>query len=135
MSDARAATGSRRGRISRSGDFDAVYRQGRSAAGRLLVVYAFDRPSSQEPGAAAARLGLSVSRKVGGAVERNRVKRVLRERFTALVDRVPEGTDIVVIARPGVCEYLDERGSAALGARLEELVARVVRSSAAEAAR
>jgi ribonuclease P protein component len=112
----------RRARISRSGDFDAVYRRGRSAANRHLVVYAFAREgrSSDEP----ARLGVSVSRKVGGAVERNRVKRVLREQFARLTPMLPPGLDVVVIARPGAAEYVDERGSAALGARLAELVER-----------
>ena len=86
----------RRGRITRSGDFDAVYRRGRSAANRHLVLYAFARPdaSPNEP----PRLGLSVSRKVGGAVERNRVKRVLREQFAQLAPLLPRSTDFVVIA-------------------------------------
>jgi len=114
----------RRGRISRSGDFDAVYRRGRSAANRHLVVYAFAREG--QPAAEPARLGLSVSRKVGGAVERNRVKRVLRERFDELAPALPGGLDVVVIARPGVAEYLAERGSGALGARLAELAERAV---------
>ena len=112
----------RRARISRSGDFDAVYRRGRSAANRHLVVYAFAREG--EPAGAPARLGLSVSRKVGGAVERNRVKRVLRERFAEVSPALPAGLDIVVIARPGAAEYLAERGSEALGARLGELTRR-----------
>ena len=113
----------RRGRISRSGDFDAVYRRGRSAANRHLVVYAFAREG--QPAGEPARLGLSVSRKVGGAVERNRVKRVLRDRFDELVPALPGGLDVVV-ARPGVAEYLAERGSEALGARLAELAERAV---------
>ncbi len=74
---ARPRTG--RMRLSRSADFDRVFRQGRSHAGRELVLYVFPRGEGDEP-----RLGLSVSRKVGGAVERNRVKRLLREAF---VDR------------------------------------------------
>lgn len=112
----------RRARISRSGDFDAVYRRGRSAANRHLVVYAFAREDA--PPGAPARLGLSVSRKVGPAVERNRVKRVLREQFAALTPGLPTGLDVVVIARPGAAEYLAERGSAALGTRLAELAGR-----------
>jgi ribonuclease P protein component len=112
-----------RGRITRSGDFDAVYQRGRSAAGRHLVLYAFARPDA--PPGAAPRLGLSVSRKVGGAVERNRVKRVLRERFAALSPELPAGTDFVAIARPGLAAYLEERGSAAVGERLSELATRL----------
>jgi ribonuclease P protein component len=112
-----------RARITRSGDFDAVYQRGRSAAGRHLVLYAFTRPDATA--GAAPRLGLSVSRKVGGAVERNRVKRVLRERFAELAPSLPPGTDFVAIARPGLAAYLEERGSAAVGERLAELVGRL----------
>lgn len=119
----------RRARITRSGDFDAVYRRGRSAANRHLVVYAFAREDLS--GAAPARLGLSVSRKVGDAVERNRVKRVLREQFAAIAPELPGGLDVVVIARPGCAEYVEERGSAALGARLAELAERATRAEAA----
>jgi ribonuclease P protein component len=114
----------RRARITRSGDFDSVYRRGRSAANRHLVVYAFAR--DDRPAGAPARLGLSVSRRIGGAVERNRVKRVLREQFAALSPALPPGLDLVVIARPGAAEYLEERGSEALGARLRELAERAV---------
>jgi len=113
----------RRARITRSGDFDAVYRRGRSSANRHLVVYAFPRPDAG-PGDE-VRLGLSVSRKVGGAVERNRVKRVLRERFREIADDLRPGTDLVVIARPGVAEYIEQRGSAAVAERLRELALKV----------
>jgi ribonuclease P protein component len=65
-----------------------------------------------------------VSRKVGDAVERNRVKRVLREQFAPRAGDLPAGVDVVVIARPGAAQYLEERGSAALGERLAELLAR-----------
>ncbi|MGD9570515.1 MAG: ribonuclease P protein component [Thermoleophilia bacterium] len=127
MSDAGTAP-RRRARITRSGDFDAVYRRGRSAANRHLVVYAFTR--DDRPATAPPRLGLSVSRKVGGAVERNRVKRVLREQFAAIAPGLPGGIDVVVIARPGAAEYVEERGSAALGARLAELAERATAASA-----
>ncbi len=130
MTDAGTAP-RRRARITRSGDFDAVYRRGRSAANRHLVVYAFAR---DETPPAPARLGLSVSKKVGGAVERNRVKRVLRERFAEIAPTLPRGIDVVVIARPGCAEYVEERGSAAIGARLAELTERVTRARAEETA-
>ena len=128
MTDAGTAPPRRRGRITRSGDFDMVYRRGRSAASRHLVVYAFTR--DDRPPGTPARLGLSVSRKVGGAVERNRVKRVLREQFAALQPGLPGGIDVVVIARPGCAEYIEERGSGALGERLAELAERATRESA-----
>jgi ribonuclease P protein component len=116
----------RRARITRSGDFDAVYQRGRSAANRHLVVYAFARDG--RPPGAPARLGLSVSRKVGGSVERNRVKRVLREQFAVIAPGLPTGLDVVVIARPGAAEYLEDKGSPALGARLAELAEKATRA-------
>lgn len=100
-----------------------MYRRGRSSANRHLVVYAFPRPDAA-PGAE-ARLGLSVSRKVGGAVERNRVKRVLRERFHEIAPELAPGIDLVVVARPGVAEYIEQRGSAAVAERLRELALKV----------
>ncbi|MGI8413415.1 MAG: ribonuclease P protein component [Solirubrobacteraceae bacterium] len=83
-----------RTRLSRSADFDRVFRHGRSHASRELVLYVFPR-GSEEP----ARLGLSVSRKVGGAVDRNRIKRLLREAFACESPRLPVGSDAVVVAR------------------------------------
>lgn len=100
-----------------------MYRRGRSSANRHLVVYAFQRPADDPD--RSVRLGLSVSRKVGGAVERNRVKRVLRERFHEIAPDLRPGVDLVVIARPGVAEYIDQRGSAAVGERLRELALKV----------
>lgn len=88
------------------------------------MVYAFLREDAGVTDS--ARLGLSVSRKVGDAVTRNRVKRVLREEFARVAANVPAELDVVVIARPGCAEYLGEQGSTALGARLGELLARAI---------
>ena len=77
----RSGDGRKRGRLSRSGDFDRVYRDGRSHSNRYVVLYLFPRVEDAE--AEGQRLGISVSRKVGGAVERNKVKRALRELFAA----------------------------------------------------
>lgn len=100
-----AATVEKKHRLTRSADFQRVYRQGKSVAGRYAVLYYFERPvaAAQEP-----RLGVSVSKKVGGAVVRNRVKRVLKETFRALKDSVPANYDYVIIARPGLADYLEE---------------------------
>ncbi len=97
---------SKRSRLSRSSEFQRVYRQGKSAASRFLVLYYFEHPPgavSEEP-----RLGLSVSKKVGGAVVRNRIKRLLREAFQESAPCLPHGYDYVVIARPALVE-LSER--------------------------
>jgi len=112
-----AGTGERR-RLTRSADFDAVYRRGRSRASRHLVVYVFPRePADASP----ARVGIAVSRKVGGAVERNRVKRVLREAAVRIGGDLSPGTDVVVSARPGLAEALEAKGLDWTAAELLEL--------------
>lgn len=83
------------------------------------MLYAFRRDETSEDHP--PRLGVSVSRRVGGAVERNRLKRVLKERFAEIAGDLPGGTDFVVIARAGAYQYLEQHGSAALGERLSEL--------------
>lgn len=98
---------SRRHRLSRSRDFDAVYRKGRSVSTRFLVLYSF--PREDDPGGE-PRLGLAVSRQLGGAVERNRLKRRLRAAFDELRDELPPGHDYVLIARPGLAEAVDGQG-------------------------
>lgn len=97
----------RRNRLSRSRDFDSVYRKGRSVSTRYLVLYAFPRPGEAEED---PRLGLAVSKKVGGAVERNRVKRILRAAFDELRETFPSGHDFVLIVRPGFAETAETRG-------------------------
>lgn len=107
----------RRGRITRSADFDRVYRSGRSHASRVFVLHAFPR-GDEEP----ARLGLSVSRKVGGAVDRNKVKRLVKEAFSTLVDQINPGTDIVVVARSDASEFVETNGLEGVSKELRELL-------------
>jgi ribonuclease P protein component len=110
----------KRRRLSRSAEFERVYRQGRSKANRYLVLYAF--PREEDPSAAGPRLGLSVSRRVGGAVDRTRVKRLLREAFWAESERLPDGSDYVVVARPDSRELAEREGMAGVRTALAELV-------------
>lgn len=119
-------TTNKRGRLTRSGDFDRVYRRGRSHAGRYAVVYEFEREASAE--LAEARLGVSVNRRLGRAVERNRVKRLLREAFWSVSPEVKGGRDYVIVARSGIVELAKGEGLKgvqnalrdALSANLEE---------------
>ncbi len=119
---------STRGRLSRSAEFERVYRQGRSIANRHLVLYTFPNASTQRP-----RLGLSVSRKVGGAVQRNRLKRLLREAFAKAEGGLIPGHDVVVVARPQSGELAEREGLSGVDASLEELLVKAgLRTGAAD---
>lgn len=107
----------KRHRLSRSRDFDAVYRHGRSVSTRFLVLYWFPRDDDGEP-----RLGIAVPKGGGTAVERNRVKRRLRESWRERIDRIPGGRDYVLIARPALGESLGGHDAAWLGERVDEVL-------------
>jgi ribonuclease P protein component len=107
----------RANRLTRSRDFDAVYRHGRSTSTRYLVLYWFARDAEQ-PG---SRLGIAVPRKAGGAVTRNRLKRQLREVWRQLPER-PDGVDYVLLARPGLAEAAEARGFEWLRERVDEVL-------------
>jgi ribonuclease P protein component len=96
----------RRHRLSRSRDFDAVYRHGKSVSTRFLVLYWFPR----DDGVDEPRLGLAVPKASGSAVVRNRIKRQLREAWRALLPNVRSGQDYVLIARPGFGESAEQQG-------------------------
>ncbi len=108
----------KRNRLSRSRDFDAVYRQGRSVSTRFLVLYSFNR--EDDPGD--PRLGLAAPRAAGNAVARNRIKRQLREAWRARLERIPVDHDYVLIARPGLPEAVAANGYEWLGERLDEVL-------------
>ena len=109
----------KRRRLSRSGEFDRVYREGSSHANRFLVVYSFPR---SEDGAGELRLGVSVGRKVGGAVERNRIKRALREAFWSFEDELPAGHDFVLVARTDIAALWEREGAQGVLTALREAV-------------
>jgi ribonuclease P protein component len=103
-------------RIRRQADFQRAYRRRCSASDRLLVVFGCAN------GLPHPRLGLSVSRKLGKAVVRNRWKRLLREAFRLRREQLPAGIDLVVVPRgdpePTLAELLES---------LPQLAARVAR--------
>jgi ribonuclease P protein component len=107
----------RQNRLSRSRDFDAVYRHGRSVSSRFLVLYWFPQEEPSEP-----RFGFSVPRAVGNAVARNRIKRQLREVWRARLERIPHGHDYVLIVRPGLPEAVQANGFDWLGERVDEVL-------------
>ena len=80
-------------RLRARSEFDRVFQKGRRLGGRFFVVIALPNERSQH------RLGLAVGRKIGGAVTRNRVRRLLRESFRRLEPPAGPGFDLVVVAR------------------------------------
>lgn len=90
----------RSARITRKNDYDFVFQQGAKVVGRYFVCHVVRREGQGR------KLGVAVSRKVGPAVVRNRVKRLLREIFRTRQERFAQDTQLVVVARPA-CAGLD----------------------------
>jgi ribonuclease P protein component len=108
----------RRNRLSRSRDFDAVYRQGRSVSTRFLTLWWYRR----EEAVGEPRLGFAVPKAVGNAVVRNRIKRQLKEIWRERLERVPAGRDYVLVVRPGLPESAEARGHEWLAERVDEVL-------------
>ncbi len=83
-------------RLTSPADYRRVRSEGRSWANGLLVI------SRAPNGLPVSRFGISVSRRLGGAVRRNRVKRLLRESVRRQLDIIRPGWDVVLIARKGI---------------------------------
>jgi ribonuclease P protein component len=109
----------RRNRLSRSRDFDAVYRHGRSVSTRFLVLYRFDREEGTD---GEARLGIAVPKRIGSAVTRNRIKRRLREVWRELLPDVPAGADYVLLVRGSLADTAENRDAGWLRERVEEIL-------------
>jgi ribonuclease P protein component len=105
-------------RLSRSRDFDAVYRQGRSVSTRFLTLYWFPR----EDGGNEPRLGLAVPKANGTAVVRNRIKRQLREAWRSQLSEIRTGQDYVLVVRPGLADATEQRGFDWLTERVGEVL-------------
>ena len=86
-------------RIKRRADFLHVQAVGQRASSAHFVLLVAARPEL-----GCARLGIVVTKKIGNAVHRNRIKRLCRECFRLWPDFVPDGIDLVVIARSGAAE-------------------------------
>ena len=80
--------------LKKNNDFGEVYRQGRSYGNRLLVMYVLEKDRNH-----AARVGVSVSRKVGNSVVRHRIKRLVKECFRQNLEDWKDGCDYVIVAR------------------------------------
>jgi len=102
-----------------------VYRAGRSVANRYLVLYYFERADSgtAEKGTEVGpRVGYSVSKRLGGAVERNRVKRALKEAFRLSSQSLDVEMDLVFVARTPVVELLDKSGLEGVKEKMVEIL-------------
>ena len=108
----------RRNRLSRSRDFDAVYRHGRSVSTRFLTLWWYTR---EEP-VGEPRLGFAVPKAVGNSVVRNRIKRQLRDIVRGRLEEVPPIHDYVLVVRQGLPEAAEANGHEWLEARVDEVL-------------
>jgi ribonuclease P protein component len=110
-------------RLTSPSSFREVVRRGRRCGGSLLVAHVLGAVTQESPASAGpAQAGLVVSKAVGNAVTRNRVKRRLRHLVRAELDRLPAGTRVVLRAQPAAAGA----SSTELGAELSRCLARGV---------
>lgn len=86
-------------RIKKDSDFQSVFKGGKSFANRQFVIYMYKNELNVP-----FRIGLSVSKKVGNAVTRNRIKRHVRQSFTEMKEEIVPGYDFIIIARKPAAE-------------------------------
>lgn len=81
-------------RIKKNSEFQYIFKHGKSFANRQLVIFYLEKPEQEH-----FRMGLSVGKKIGNAVMRNKIKRYLRETFRELKKEIKPNVDIIIIAR------------------------------------
>ena len=79
--------------LRKQADFDAVYKRGRSVGDKYVVIFYLKN------GLDHTRTGFLASKKVGNSVKRNRARRLMRESYRQIKDKIPQGYDIILIAR------------------------------------
>lgn len=104
--------------LKNSAEFNRVFKNGRSFANRLLVMYVCKNDLDIN------RLGISVSKKVGNSVVRHRSTRLIRESYRLSINMFNSGLDIVVIARAGIKEagFFEVRDALFHLARLHKII-------------
>ena len=103
-------------------EFQAVYDRRRSAADTVMIIYA------KENGLPHSRLGLSVSKKFGNAVCRNRIRRLMRESYRLVKEHLPAGYDLVLIPRP-LPEYTLAEFKKSLVKQAKHAIKKIVRDA------
>ncbi len=102
-------------RLKTRAEFDRVFRRGTRLEGRLFALIVAANGSGQD------RLGLAISRRVGGAVARNRARRLLRESFRRLETACRPAVDIVAVGKPALADSSQPEVDRELRLRLGKL--------------
>ena len=102
-------------RLRPRGEFERIRQNGRSWPHRFFILIVLPQPDRS---AAPPRIGIAAGKKLGGAVTRNRYKRILREAVRQVYLNIPNGVDVILIARAPIAEANVAQLAAALGETL-----------------
>lgn len=89
---------SKQGNLRKNQNFQAVYRAGKSYANRMAVLYVLPNKTGSR------RIGFAAGKRLGGAVVRNRVKRLLREAYRLHQEKLIDGLDLVLVGRQSIID-------------------------------